>query len=253
MRHIFPIDLNGLPPDQPTAWLLSSGSGDWAIRALRLERGFTSETRPAEDAVFLILEGSATATIEGAPTHLPPQATLFVPAGANVRIEGAPEAKALEVTVRRQDGGTAAETGRSPRAILVDEARFQGSGFAYQSLIDRSSGLSGMKINVLRVEPGSGSPDFHIHAFDQMYFILGGEMQVDIGQHSQTARANSLVYLPAGIVHRNYNAGPGVERHFSFLVPEPPAGEIFDYATTIHHREAEIMTSLPATKLVRSA
>lgn len=51
--------------------------------------------------------------------------------------------------------------------------------------------------------------------------------------------------LPEGVVHRNFNAGEAVERHAALLVPEPPSDAIFDYAVTVHDREAEMMTGLP--------
>ncbi len=50
--------------------------------------------------------------------------------------------------------------------------------------------------------------------------------------------ANTFVVLPAGIVHRNWNEGPGVEKHVTLLVPEPAKGEPLDYPVDIRREKA---------------
>jgi len=134
---------------------------------------------------------------------------------------------------------------RPAHVIRVDESRFEGMGFAYQSLADRSTGCRSLRLNLLQVQPGAGSPDFHIHAFAQLYVILDGEMTIDVGRARLRAPRHSIVCLPPGVVHRNFNASNAVERHISLLVPEPQQGEIFDYAVDIHEHEATMLAGIP--------
>lgn len=248
MQHIANVPPEDIQPGE-NPWLMDSPFNDWAVRLVRFTGRTALEARGTADTYFFVTSGEAEAFLDGAQHALPRDATLFLPAGARAEIAGLPQADILEIVARKPapDGTGAA------RVLLVDEKRFDGEGFAYQTLADRARGSTGLKLNILRVTPGSGSPDFHIHVFDQIYFILEGEMQIDIGRRTYTAGANSLVYIPAGIVHRNYNIGSGIERHISLLVPEPRDGEILDYATTIHEREAEIMAAAPDTAIARRA
>lgn len=66
-------------------------------------------------------------------------------------------------------------------------------------------------------------------------------MTIDVGKKRQVAGAHTLVFFPAGVVHRNFNASDMVERHITLLVPEPGEGEIFDYAVIIHEHEAKLL------------
>jgi mannose-6-phosphate isomerase-like protein (cupin superfamily) len=247
MQHIAEAQAADL--GHPESWMMDSPFNDWAVRVRRLTGRAASELRGAADTYFFLFKGAAEAFLPGGRHGLPCGATLFVPAGVQAEIAGAPEAYVLEMVARRPQ----VVDGRAATITLTDEDRFEGDGFAYQTLADRAGGSTGMRLNLLRVAPGSGSPDFHIHAFDQVYFILEGEMHIDIGRRTFRAGAGSLVYIPAGTVHRNYNAGPEIERHISLLVPEPGDGMVFDYAVTIHEYEAEIMTALPRAVTGRSA
>ena len=71
-------------------------------------------------------------------------------------------------------------------------------------------------------------------------------MTIDIGRRRCRAPANSFVSIPAGFVHRNFNAGPSTETHVSILSPEPRQGEIFDYSGRILEHEAPMLSYLPA-------
>jgi mannose-6-phosphate isomerase-like protein (cupin superfamily) len=68
---------------------------------------------------------------------------------------------------------------------------------AAAALVDRKSGSQHLRANIVRVQSGVSSPDLHIHAFDQYYFILEGEMRVVIGRQEMDAPEHFLVRLPA--------------------------------------------------------
>lgn len=99
-----------------------------------------------------------------------------------------------------------------------------GSGFDYTFLANRQSGSPNVAVNIARVAPGRRGPDFHIHKFDQFYFLLSGELVVEVGFDRFIAKPLSLIRLPAGIVHRQGNEGSEPEVHLSILSPEPPTG-----------------------------
>ena len=75
-----------------------------------------------------------------------------------------------------------------------------------------------------RVAAGGHAADRHVHDADQLYFVVEGEMQVELGDTRHQAGAGSLVYIPAGLPHRNWNEGPGPEFHFEMIVPSARPG-----------------------------
>ncbi len=75
-----------------------------------------------------------------------------------------------------------------------------------------------------RVAAGGHAADRHVHEADQIYYIVQGEMQVELGPRRHTAGTGSLVYIPAGLPHRNWNDGLGTEHHFEIIVPSARPG-----------------------------
>jgi mannose-6-phosphate isomerase-like protein (cupin superfamily) len=226
MKHVFP--LGQLAAGQ---WLFGGPEAECGIR------GCTA-ARSAEpfDRLLVLLRGSLALdgrTEEAAAGSL----AWFVPAGVECSVEPDDGATCVEVRVPASPRESAAAVKRLP---LVAQG-LQGTGFAWKSLVDRAAGSVGLRANLVHVQPGAGSPDRHIHAFDQFYVILEGTMRVEVGRTALDASAPSLVVLPAGCVHRNWNASAQPELHVALLVPEPADGEIFDYAVEIHDREATLM------------
>ena len=76
-------------------------------------------------------------------------------------------------------------------------------------------------MNTARVSPESPGTSWHIHRFDQLYWVLEGTLHVEVADSAHDVEPGHLVVLPAGVPHRNWNPGPGVERHLAFLVPAP--------------------------------
>jgi len=103
------------------------------------------------------------------------------------------------------------------------------SGFDYQFLANRNMGSAHVALNIARVMPGHRGPDFHIHKFDQFYFVLGGRLSVEVGFDQFEVEPFTLVALPAGIIHRQGNGGKTPEEHLAIISPEPQPGEPLDY------------------------
>jgi quercetin dioxygenase-like cupin family protein len=101
-----------------------------------------------------------------------------------------------------------------------DPLGLKADAFDFQVLADLESCM------VVGCQGPSGSTGFprHIHSFDQFYFVLDGTLTIEVANRRYEADKYDLVVLPAGVPHRNWNAGPGVERHIALLVPEPDAG-----------------------------
>lgn len=97
-----------------------------------------------------------------------------------------------------------------------------------QSLLDQSSGATTCSVSCIKTPPGEGSPaGMHTHIVDQLFFILSGTMDLEIADRSYTAGPGTLVLFPAGVPHRNWNAGGEPIVHLAFNTPLPSADEPF--------------------------
>jgi mannose-6-phosphate isomerase-like protein (cupin superfamily) len=106
----------------------------------------------------------------------------------------------------------------------LDPSKFAPGRFSTVTMADRTSGSEHCRINIARVPPDTGGPQLHVHTFDQFYFVISGTMRLRIGLEQYAAGPNSLVVLPAGMPHSNWNDGPEVEEHIAVLVPENSPG-----------------------------
>jgi mannose-6-phosphate isomerase-like protein (cupin superfamily) len=108
------------------------------------------------------------------------------------------------------------------------------AGFRMQRLLRRADASDHMSLYIGSVEPGAGGPNTHVHAFDQFYFVLEGVMTVEVGLERFAAGPHTLVVLPAGVPHRQFNEGTETERHITLLAPEPlPGGGPWDVGVTL--------------------
>jgi mannose-6-phosphate isomerase-like protein (cupin superfamily) len=243
MRYVRPFDPASIAPGESQT-LLDAEEGLSCHITLRRGNGAQSASVDAQERFALVLAGEGALNLGDDVVSAVPGDMLFIPAGASGAFFGGPDAVWVETRAPLDTGATS--TTDKAGLIKIDQSKFEGDGFAYQAMIDRASGSGTMRINVLQVQPGSGSPDYHIHEFAQIYVIQDGEMTLDVGRRRIAAPANSIVVLPEGVVHRNFNASGAVERHVSLLVPEPKVGAVFDYAVSIHDEEATMLTSIPA-------
>jgi len=111
-------------------------------------------------------------------------------------------------------------------------------GFDYKFLANRALGSDHVAINIATVQPGHHGPDYHIHTFDQFYFVLHGQLTVDVGFERFEAGSLSLVVLPAGIIHRQRNEGREAEEHLSIITPEPAPNRRLDHQIAMPRAEA---------------
>lgn len=128
---------------------------------------------------------------------------------------------------------------------LTEDGYQMGRLFASQHIAWRENGSEYARVYAARVSPGSGGPALHFHDFDQLYYVFGGELTVQVGHKKMIARAGDLVMLPAGLVHTNLNEGSEDEYHLAILIPEPEVGQQFDYKVNIEYSDEKPFINEP--------
>ncbi|HEY1275932.1 MAG TPA: cupin domain-containing protein [Thermoleophilaceae bacterium] len=99
----------------------------------------------------------------------------------------------------------------------VDFNAFKGEGYEYQMMYVGES----CRVIASHVAAGGAAPAQHIHEVDQLYYITDGEMNVVLGSERFSAGPDTVVFIPAGTPHHNYNTGTEHEFHFEVLAPGP--------------------------------
>lgn len=202
------------------------------------------------DQLYFLLRGSMNVQL-GAEVHRIEAGTLvFIPAGlahrnwndgegtethfeliAPAPVPGAPLAMMVDTPedVPAEKRNTTAGFVRP-----VDPARLAEPmpGFRLLPLADPATGSTNVTISYAEVDAGRGGPDTHIHEFDQYYFVLDGELTIEVALEEHTVGPDTLVILPAGVPHRQYNASAAMERHLAILAPPPEDGRPWDRGVT---------------------
>jgi quercetin dioxygenase-like cupin family protein len=117
-----------------------------------------------------------------------------------------------------------------PNLRRVDFAAFQALAADQrysQKLLDRTSGGDRVAISLIRTPAGKGSPEgLHTHDFEQVFYVLSGEMNIEIDGEVFRAPAGSLVRFPEGVPHRNWNdEGAEDTMHLAINTPAPQLGQ----------------------------
>ena len=113
----------------------------------------------------------------------------------------------------------------------VDLSAFETSGpdeRKSQALVDHGTGVSTCTINYIQTPAGGGSPaGMHVHDVDQIFYVLSGTMSIEIEGQEHACPPGSLIVFPAGVPHRNWNAGSEPTVHLAFNTPEPDPNKPF--------------------------
>jgi quercetin dioxygenase-like cupin family protein len=97
-----------------------------------------------------------------------------------------------------------------------------------QRLLDHASGATSCMVALIKTPPGDSSPEgLHTHAVDQHFYVLAGTLSVEFGGHVHHAREGALVHIPAGVPHRNWNAGDGAAVFLAINAPVPDPNQPF--------------------------
>lgn len=91
-----------------------------------------------------------------------------------------------------------------------------------QTLFDHTSGAKTCTVHCIKTPAGGGSPaGMHVHNVDQVFYILSGTMSVEIEGKQYDCPPGSLIIFPAGLRHRNWNAGGEPTIHLLVNTPMP--------------------------------
>jgi quercetin dioxygenase-like cupin family protein len=94
-------------------------------------------------------------------------------------------------------------------------------GFDMAAMASPETGSTHITVNSARLSPDSPGTPWHIHPFDQLYFVLEGVLTIDVANEHHEVPPGHLVVLPAGVPHRNRNDADVTERHVAILAPAP--------------------------------
>jgi quercetin dioxygenase-like cupin family protein len=117
-----------------------------------------------------------------------------------------------------------------PNLSRVDFAAFEALAADQrhsQKLLSRATGGDAVAVSLIRTPAGKGSPEgLHTHEFEQIFYVLSGEMNVEIDGEVFRAPAGSLIRFPEGVPHRNWNDEGAVDTlHLAINVPAPALGK----------------------------
>lgn len=210
------------------------------------------------DQVFYMLDGALEIDMDGVKHTARKDGALFIPAGTvhshvplqdemHIDIISPAPTRGIPLGRLLGDDPTAydhlPDNPQSPRMeVTPGQPRTQGwvrsledtplrpthvAGFDVRTIASRALGSEHIFINAAEVQPGPG-PTWHIHEFDQFYYVLEGVLTVEIANKAYEVKPHELMVIPAGVPHRNWNNGESVERHLAIIQPEPPETVGFD-------------------------
>jgi quercetin dioxygenase-like cupin family protein len=84
---------------------------------------------------------------------------------------------------------------------------------------EQNDGRVGLMLN--RMPPGATGPVLHHHAFEELFYVLEGELTFQVGDELVTKAAGDVVFVPGGVAHAFANRGDAPAR---FLLTCTPAG-----------------------------
>jgi mannose-6-phosphate isomerase-like protein (cupin superfamily) len=241
---IRPVDLS--PAKAPVSSEILAGPGNGLDSAFILYTRMAAGVRAGAlytlpvDHTYLVLSGKLNVQLGTDRFVAEPDTLVLVPAGVPHRVwnEAAePESDFQVVTpapsrdlVSMMKPATARKIDNAvqyvrPAPRLDKLAGGQGhDSLNERVLASRATGSQYVLERLNDVLPGGGRTEPHIHPFDQAYFIRQGTMTVQYGLANYEAGANTLVLLPAGVVHNNLNNGTSPQSTITILLPEPEKG-----------------------------
>lgn len=252
MQYVTPVDFAAFPKNEFHSQVLadrSTGLDSCICILTRVPQGTSTKQGPhthAADQFYFVLSGTSNVQIGDQRFEVPPMHLVYIPAGVphynwNEREEdelhfewiapSPPRGEPVYTAVPKAAGSVA----RTDLVRRLDEdALAQGERWSQVNIADRASGVESVSVGVFRMPQGQLTR-LHVHRFDQIYYIISGRMQVQIGFETYSAGPNSLVVLPAGMPHQNWNDGPEAEFHLNLRVPQPENPDIrtWDLPVTI--------------------
>ena len=107
-------------------------------------------------------------------------------------------------------------------ATPADPGRYAGhsTGHARRVLVDRAAGSVHQELVVGELEPG-GRVDSHLHAFEEAFYVLEGELAFEAGGAEERLAADDYVFVERGAVHALRNDSGAPARWLEVSAPQP--------------------------------
>ncbi|OBJ83296.1 cupin domain-containing protein [Mycobacterium sp. 1245852.3] len=190
------------------------------------------------DQLYYVLAGSMDVQLGHQVHRITAGAFVFIPAGLAHRnwndgpgaethfemiIPAPAPATATTLFVDTPDDVPAADRTDRPGYIrgTADELSQVLPGLRMTTLTAPAMGCDHAVVNYMELAAGGAGPNTHIHGFDQYYLVLEGELTVEVALQTHVVGPHTLVVLPAGVPHRQYNNGSTTEKHLAVLAPPP--------------------------------
>ena len=261
MRYVRPVDFQAFPAAAFHSQRLadaSTGLDSCICICTRVPpgTGTTSglHTHPV-DQVYYVLTGTMHAQVADNTYVVGPETLVIIAAGTphwnwnegtedeihfELIVPPPPANEALVTPVADRSSASPSKVPSIEPVRRLDHERFNPDRFSQVVLAERTSGLASLGLGVFRVPPGGEGPGLHMHRFDQIYYVYRGVMDLEIGFERYSVVPNTLVTIPAGMPHRNWNSGREAEYHLNLRVPEPQGhGVIWDVPVTLGTDEAQ--------------
>jgi mannose-6-phosphate isomerase-like protein (cupin superfamily) len=237
--------------------LLRSEETGGAISAIEISAPAGWEGPPlhhhAFDEAFYVLDGELTFQLGDELVAAGPGAFVFAPGGTVHTLANLGEARARYLLLctpagfeRRFDPSP---TGPFPETTFVGptisgrpERALTPPGGQINVVVrgEESAGRMGLMVN--RTSAGFPGPSLHHHAFDELFYVVEGELTFQVGDERVTRRAGELAFVPGGTHHTFANrtdndarvvlavTPSGFERYFARIGADMAGGEPPEWA-----------------------
>jgi mannose-6-phosphate isomerase-like protein (cupin superfamily) len=108
-----------------------------------------------------------------------------------------------------------------PQAAHTPKAYEQGSsGFRRATYVERAMGSVHMGTGICYLDP-DGTISTHLHSFEESFYILEGELIIQIGEQAHQVGPGNFGLISTGVAHSWRNAGEGTARWLEMQSPQP--------------------------------
>jgi mannose-6-phosphate isomerase-like protein (cupin superfamily) len=202
------------------------------------------------DQIYFVVNGHMTVQLGTQRHEAGPNSLVFIPAGLPHRNwnSGTEEEFHFEIivpTVRPGQPLLSLSTSDAREQLsseddrgfvaTIEELDTSMPGFGFKRLADQTAGSMHASIDFWEVHPGAVGTGMHIHDFDQFCYVLEGQLSVEIALNTFRVPARTLILLPAGVPHRQWNQEAVIERHLVVNVPPPDFGSSLDRGVELIH------------------
>lgn len=110
-------------------------------------------------------------------------------------------------------------------APTPDLYRLHTAGFRRSTYVDRSVGSVHMGVGICFLDP-QGDIRPHLHSFEESFYVLEGELLVQIGEAAYTVSPGHFGLIPTGVQHAWRSVGDQPARWLEMQAPQPRREEV---------------------------